>query len=153
MRLCTLESNVDKDLAVTMGNAARHARRALQLTQQQVAKRIGVSVEFYSRMERGLAHPSLEVFLRMLDALGVRADTLLGLDATRAAAPVAVPLTSPDDPRDVRRVVAALQKLPVSTLRFVAALLSELERIEGGGKRGWRRKHRSHEPPTAPPEE
>jgi transcriptional regulator with XRE-family HTH domain len=101
-------------------------------------------------MERGLAHPSLEVFLRMLDALGVSADTLLGLDATRAAAPVAVPLTSPDDPREVRRVVAALQKLPASTLRFVAALLNELERLEAAGKRG--RRQRSHEPPTAPRE-
>ena len=46
------------------------------------------------------------------DVFGVSADTLLGLDVARAAAPVAVPLTSPDDPREVRRVVAALQKLP-----------------------------------------
>jgi transcriptional regulator with XRE-family HTH domain len=143
---------MDRDLAVAMGNAARQARRALQLTQQQVAEQIGVSVEFYSRIERGLAHPSLEVFLRMLDALGVSADTLLGLDATHAAAPVAVPLTSPDDSREVRRVVAALQKLPASTLRFVAALLNELERLEAAGKRGRRRGRRSHEPPTAPRE-
>jgi transcriptional regulator with XRE-family HTH domain len=127
---------MDKDLAVVMGNAARQARRARKLTQQQVAERLGVSVEFYSRMERGLAHPSLELFLRMLDVLGVRADTLLGLDATRLAAPVTVPLTSPDDSRDVRRVVAALQNLPASMLRFVAALLSAFERREAAGKRG-----------------
>jgi transcriptional regulator with XRE-family HTH domain len=84
---------MDKDLAAVIGNAARQARRARKLTQHQVAARLDVSVEFYSRMERGLAHPSLELFLRMLDALGVSADTLLGLDATRPAAPVAVPLT------------------------------------------------------------
>ncbi len=130
---------MDKELAVAMGCAARHARHALQLTQQQVADQLGVSVEFYSRMERGLAHPGLEVFLRMLDVFGVRADTLLGLDATRPAAPVAVPLTSPDDSREVRHVVAALQNLPASTLRFVAMLLKEIERVETTGKRGWRR--------------
>jgi transcriptional regulator with XRE-family HTH domain len=103
---------MDKDVAVAIGNAARHARHALQLTQQQVAERIGVSVEFYSRMERGLAHPSLELFVRMLDALGVRADTLLGLDVVHAAVPAAVAVTSPDDPRELRHVIAALQKLP-----------------------------------------
>lgn len=127
---------MDKDLAVVMGNAARQARRARKLTQQQVAERLDVSAEFYSRMERGLAFPSLELFLRMLDVLEVRADTLLGLDATRPAAPLAVPLTSPDDSRDVRRVVAALQKLPASTLRFVAALLSAFERRDTTGKHG-----------------
>jgi transcriptional regulator with XRE-family HTH domain len=148
--LVRLDSNMDKELAVAMGSAARHARHALQLTQQQVADQLGVSVEFYSRMERGLAHPGLEVFLRMLEVLGVRADTLLGLDAAHAATPVAVPLTSPDDSRDVRRVVAALQKLPASTSRFVTALLSEFERLEAASKRGRRRGRRSHAPPPAP---
>jgi transcriptional regulator with XRE-family HTH domain len=126
---------MDKDLAAAIGNAARHARHTLQLTQQQVAERIDVSVEFYSRMERGLAFPSLEVFLRMLDVLGVRADTLLGLDAVHAGGPAAVPLTSPDDPREVRYVLAVLQRRPVSTSRFVTALLSAFERRESAGKR------------------
>lgn len=127
---------MDKDLAVVMGNAARLARHALQLTQQQVAERLDVSAEFYSRMERGRAFPSLEVFLRMLDVLEVRADTLLGLDATPPAAPAAVPLTSPDDSRNVRYALAVLQRRPVSTSRFVTALLKEFERRETAGKRG-----------------
>lgn len=125
---------MDKNVAVVIGNAARHARHELKLTQQQVAELIGVSVEFYSRMERGIAHPGLEVFLRMLDILGVRADTLLGLDAMHAAAPAAVPLTSPDDPREMRQAVTALQKLPTSASRLVTALLRELERAEAAGK-------------------
>jgi transcriptional regulator with XRE-family HTH domain len=141
---------MDKDLAVAIGNAARQARHARKLTQQQVAERLDVSVEFYSRMERGLAHPSLEVFLRMLDALGVSADTLLGLDAAHATGPAAAPLMSPDDSRDVRRVVAALQKLPASTLRFVAALLSECERREAAGKRGRRPTRKNRRPILGP---
>lgn len=140
----------DLDLAVAIGNAARHARHARKLTQQQVAKRVGVSVEFYSRMERGRAHPSLEVFLRMLDALGVSADTLLGLDAAHATAPVAVPLTSPDDPRDVRYVLAALQRLPASASRFVTSLLKEFERLETAGKRS-RQQTRERRRPTPGP--
>jgi transcriptional regulator with XRE-family HTH domain len=138
---------MDKDLAVAIGNAARQARHARKLTQQQVAERLGVSVEFYSRMERGLAHPSLEVFLRMLDVLEVRADTLLGLDAMHAGGPAAVPLTSPDDPREVRYVIAALQKLPASASRFVTALLNVLE---GTGKRARRQTRRRRRPSSEP---
>jgi transcriptional regulator with XRE-family HTH domain len=137
-----------KDVAVAIGNAARHARHARKLTQQQVAEQLAVSVEFYSRMERGLAHPSLELFLRMLTVLGVNADTLLGLDATRAAAPV--PLTSPADHRDVRRVVAALQKLPASSVRLVTALLTELERAEAAGRRN-QLQNRAVRPPLPGP--
>jgi transcriptional regulator with XRE-family HTH domain len=143
---------MDKDLRVAIGNAARHARHARELTQRQVAEQVGVSVEFYSRMERGLAHPSLEVFLRMLDVLGVRADTLLGLDAAHATAPVVVPLTSPDDPRDVRRVIATLQKLPASAARLVTTLLNVLEEIEATGKRDRRRTRGSRGPSPGPSE-
>jgi transcriptional regulator with XRE-family HTH domain len=139
---------MDKDLRVAIGNAARHARHARELTQRQVAEQIGVSVEFYSRMERGLAHPSLEVFLRMLDVLGVRADTLLGLDAAHATAPVAVPLTSSDDPREVRDVIAALQKLPASASRLVTTLLNVFE--EATGERGRRRTRGSRRPRSGP---
>jgi transcriptional regulator with XRE-family HTH domain len=142
---------MDKELSVAMGNAARQARHARQLTQQQVAEQLGVSVEFYSRLERGRAHPSLELLLRMLDVLGVSADTLLGLDAARAAAPVEIPLTSPDDPIAVRRAVEALQRLPPSTTHVMAAVLKEFERAEAAGKkRGPRRSRRSREPPTPP---
>ena len=141
---------MDKDLAVAMGNAARQARHALQLTQQQIAERLDVSAEFYSRMERGRAFPSLEVFLRMLDVLGMRADTLLGLEATRAAAPATVPVTSPDDPREVRDVIAALRRLPASASRFVTALLSAFERREAAGKRGRGRTQKSRRPTPVP---
>ncbi|HWN71272.1 MAG TPA: helix-turn-helix transcriptional regulator [Haliangium sp.] len=144
---------MDKDLAVAMGNAARQARHALQLTQQQVAERLDVSAEFYSRMERGLAFPSLELFLRMLDVLEVRADTLLGLDATRPVAPMAVPLTSLADSREVRYVLAVLQRRPVSTSRFVTTLLKEFERRETAGKRARRQTRERRRPRSGTPDQ
>ncbi|HWN68024.1 MAG TPA: helix-turn-helix transcriptional regulator, partial [Haliangium sp.] len=64
---------MDKDLAVTLGNAARQARKARKLTQERVAEQLDVSVEFYSRIERGLTHPSLDTFLRLLSVLEVSA--------------------------------------------------------------------------------
>ena len=121
---------MDKDLAVTMGHAARQARQARQLTQEQVAEQLGVSSEFYSRIERGLAHPGLETLLGMADVLGVNIDTLLGLDAAHAPVRLSFPLTSPDDPPAVRRLAAELQRVRPSSVRLVRAILGELEEVE-----------------------
>jgi hypothetical protein len=71
-------------------------------------------------------------------------------DAVRTAAPVAVPPTLPDAPREVRRLVRALEKAPAATVRFVAALLKQLEQLEATGKLGQRRDHGLPAPPTAP---
>jgi transcriptional regulator with XRE-family HTH domain len=120
---------MDKDLAVTLGNAARQARKALQLTQERVAEQLNVSVEFYSRIERGIAHPSTDTFVRMVSVLQVRADTLLGIDTRRPPAGVALPAA--DDPPEVRRLLAALRTARPSTRRVVSTLLNELDRVSG----------------------
>jgi transcriptional regulator with XRE-family HTH domain len=129
------EIAMDKELAVTMGHAARQARHARQLTQEQVAGQLGVSSEFYSRIERGLAHPSLETLLGMADVLGVSVDALLGLDAEHAAARASFPLTSPDDPLLVRRLAAELQEAQPSVVRLVRSILGELEEVDASRKR------------------
>ena len=122
---------MDKDLAVTVGNAARQARKALQLTQERVAEQLDVSVEFYSRIERGIAHPSTDTFVRMVSVLGVSADTLLGLDAARAAARARFALPAADDPPEVRRLLKTLRTARPGTLRVVNALLNEIDRVSG----------------------
>jgi transcriptional regulator with XRE-family HTH domain len=141
--------DTDKDLAVTLGNAARQARKALQLTQARVAEQLDVSVEFYSRIERGLGHPSIDTFVRMLSVLAVSADTLFGFDAAREAAPEPHALTSPADPPEVRRLVAALRTARPSTLRLVGALLNEFDRVSGERRRA-RRLARAPAPELAP---
>ena len=130
---------MDKDLAAVMGHAARQARRARQLTQERVAEQLGVSSEFYSRLERGLAHPSLETLLRMTDVLDVTVDTLLGLDGgVAAAAPASFALTSADDAAVVRRLAAELQAAQPSTVRLVRAILGELEDLDAALRRARR---------------
>jgi transcriptional regulator with XRE-family HTH domain len=137
-RFAARKSHMDKDLAVTMGHTARQARQARQLTQEQVAERLGVSSEFYSRIERGLAHPSLDTLLGMADVLGVNIDTLLGLDAAYPAARKSFPLTSAEDPPVVRRLAAELQAARPSTVRLVRAILGELEEIDAERERARR---------------
>ena len=129
---------MDKDLAVTLGNAARQARKARNLTQARVAEQLDVSVEFYSRIERGLAHPSTETFVRMLSVLSVSADTLFGLDVAGGAGPEARALILPEDSPEVRRVVEILRTARPSTLRLVGALLNEFDRMSAQRRRARR---------------
>jgi transcriptional regulator with XRE-family HTH domain len=122
---------MNKELARSIGTAARQARKALQLTQEDAAERINVSVEFYARIERGTSLPSILTFARIVSALGVSADALLGRQAMAlpqspgGSSWVASP---PSDSAEVRRVVRRLRKAPPSTLRLVALLIKELER-------------------------
>lgn len=122
---------MNRELAKTIGIAARQARKALRLTQEDAAERINVSVEFYARIERGNSLPSILTFARIVSALGVSADSLLGrqpfaAQPLLAGAPwVAEP---PADSPDVRRLVRRLRRAQPSTLRLVNLLVKELER-------------------------
>jgi transcriptional regulator with XRE-family HTH domain len=121
---------MQKDLAKTIGNAARSARKSLKITQEDAADRINVSVEFYARIERGTSLPSILTFARLVAALGVSADMLLGKQPA-VLQPVAgeAPWTAqpPSDSPDVRRLMRRLRRAKHSTLRLVSLLLKEVE--------------------------
>ena len=144
---------MDRELAIFLGNVAREARRALLLTQERVAEQLDVSAEFYSRIERGLAHPSIDTFVRMLTVLHVSADALLGtgLEGQRAAQAGAP--AQAEDSAELRRVLDALRKARPSTLYLVRALLNELDRAAVARKRHQARAQGEPEPPEPPPED
>jgi transcriptional regulator with XRE-family HTH domain len=126
---------MDKALAQSIGNAARQARRSLQLTQEDAAERLGVSVEFYSRIERGAALPSLQTFVRMASVLNVSSDVMIGRSTSgERPAPAASGLqpSQREERPEVRRVVRRLRHASPGTLRFVTLLLKEMERVHGG---------------------
>lgn len=125
---------MDKELSKSIGAAAREARKALELTQEDAAERIGVSAEFYARIERGNALPSVPTFARISAALGVSADTLLGLSITSS---IEVPATwasasPPSDTPEIRRLIRRLRKATPATLRLVTMLVKELDRMDPG---------------------
>jgi transcriptional regulator with XRE-family HTH domain len=126
---------MDRDFTIAMGNAVRKARHARGLTQEQVAEQLEVSVDFYARIERGRAHPSIDTFLCMMSVLDASADTLLGLDEAGATGPAEVPLTTPDDSPAVRSLARRLRRVGSSTVRMVSAILKEFEQAEAAGKR------------------
>jgi transcriptional regulator with XRE-family HTH domain len=134
---------MDKELAESIGTAARSARTALKLTQEDAAERIGVSAEFYARIERGNALPSVPTLARISTSLGVSADSLLGRAAPlsgdsddgdeppRVPAPAQPPAPAPPaDGPELRRLARRLRKASPVTLRLVALLVKELERTD-----------------------
>jgi transcriptional regulator with XRE-family HTH domain len=127
---------MDKELAKSIGAAAREARKSLELTQEDAAEKIGVSAEFYARIERGNALPSVPTFARISAALGVSADTLLGLRAAEVAErassddqPAWAATSPPSDSPEIRRLLRRLRKATPATLRLVTMLVKELERL------------------------
>lgn len=62
---------------LTMGDRIKEARKKKGFTQEQLAERLDVSVEFVGQIERGLKLPSMNVFIKLIEALNVSADYLL----------------------------------------------------------------------------
>ncbi len=118
-------------LAQTIGRTAREARKALQLTQEDAAERIAVSVEFYARIERGKSLPSIATFARIVAALGVSADAMLGAGVPRSLAGDGQAATwlpkPPDDSPELRRLIRRLRQARPSAVRVVGMVLKELE--------------------------
>ena len=73
-----------RELASTLGKSARAARVSLGFTQEQTAEQIGISPEFYARMERGQALPSIMTLWRMSAVLHTTLDGLLGFPRLRS---------------------------------------------------------------------
>ena len=56
----------------------RAARRAKHLTQAGVAKKAGISTTHYAQVERAEKNPTTSVFLKIIDAIGVKSPDILG---------------------------------------------------------------------------
>jgi transcriptional regulator with XRE-family HTH domain len=71
------------ELQVMIGQNARASREKLDWTQEQAAERIGISAEFYARIERGKALPSVDTLARIAVTLNISSDRLLGMDVAK----------------------------------------------------------------------
>jgi transcriptional regulator with XRE-family HTH domain len=82
-----------KPLVREIGAACRRGRESLGLTQQEASERIGVSAEYYARIERGVSVPSTWTMFRIVQVFGVDFDKLIkdGVGVTN-------PRISPSEP-------------------------------------------------------
>lgn len=66
------------------GQVIRDRRRQSELTQQEVARRVGTSTPYVGHLESGKRHPSDEIVSRLADALGFDRRELFFLANPRA---------------------------------------------------------------------
>ena len=66
-------------MKLSIGENIRRLRRAGDLTQEQLADRLGVTYQSVSRWENGSAYPDMELLPALSDIFGVSADELLGI--------------------------------------------------------------------------
>ena len=62
---------------VAIGSRLREARNIVKLTQEQLAEKVGIGTTYISDIERGAKFPSLSLFIKIVDALGVSSDFIL----------------------------------------------------------------------------
>jgi transcriptional regulator with XRE-family HTH domain len=60
-----------------MGINLKKARETLDLTQAEVAKKVGINVNYYARIERGEEVPSLDTLESLVKVLKVKSSQIL----------------------------------------------------------------------------
>jgi transcriptional regulator with XRE-family HTH domain len=130
----------EKDpLSVQIGGAARKARKALKLSQEDAAERVGVATEVYGKYERGELRPSTPTLVKLSKALGTSVDTLIGLTADSKA--TTSETTEPEDPamprefRRLRRTLRTMDNLQLATFTRMAGALVTHKRKRQGSRR------------------
>ena len=61
----------------SIGTKIQNRRRALKMTQEEFAEKIGIIFNYVGMIERGLRVPKLETFIKIANVLGVTPDYLL----------------------------------------------------------------------------
>jgi transcriptional regulator with XRE-family HTH domain len=109
-----------------LGKAVRRVRESLRLTQEEVAERLGITPQFYGRIERGNSLPSVTMLVRMTQIFDVSADTLMGCNGARRGAGGAKRGQGPRDSPELRRLVRHLRNASPDTIRLISVLIDEL---------------------------
>ncbi len=52
-------------------------RKSIKMSQQQLADKLGVTTQAVSKWERGVGMPSMDLFIKMIELFGVKADTII----------------------------------------------------------------------------
>ena len=60
-----------------IGRKLQSIRQDKRLTQAEVAKRAGTNTNYYAKLERGIAMPSLKMLEKVIKALGAKSSDVL----------------------------------------------------------------------------
>lgn len=74
-------NRAESQYLIKLGNRIRDRRQEISLSQEKVAEQAGISVNTVSRIEGGQSAMSIEIFIKMVQILGVDANELLGVSS------------------------------------------------------------------------
>ena len=121
----------DEIARILCGNL-RTARMARYMDPEVLAKTIGMSTEYYSRIEDGQQICGVEPLRAIADILDVSVDTLLGEAITRRSL-TALDLLPDDDRRDLARRIIAMGHETISFMSRVMDYRARREADKGPG--------------------
>lgn len=93
---------------LSMNETIRARRRALGMTQEQLADRLGVSAPAVSKWEQGASYPDVTLLSALARALGIDLNTLMGFARTLEKAEINRMLTRVNDAAKAEGIDAAL---------------------------------------------
>lgn len=97
-----------------LGKNIKETRKALKMTQEQLAEQIDVSTVFISQIENGSRKPSLETIYKISIALKIKIDTLINND------------TADENIRDIEKLIELLSRCFPSERDFVTDISREV---------------------------
>jgi transcriptional regulator with XRE-family HTH domain len=115
-----------KKMTVLLGEVLREARLKAELTQADVAERVGVATEVYGRIERGNLTPSVPNLRKLCMVLRVDASAALGLDVGEAGAWLKESAPPPEESPRLRRLLRTLRQLDDKQLTAVSYMARSL---------------------------
>ena len=62
---------------IALGKKIREARQGKKYTQQKLADAAGIGIMYLGEIERGTKMPSLNIFIKLIEALDISADYVL----------------------------------------------------------------------------
>jgi transcriptional regulator with XRE-family HTH domain len=122
------------EIAWRLGERARTARAKLNLTQEELSERVGVTPEALGRIERGHALPSFPTFQRLAAALGLSANELLTPERSAHRVEEKL-LRAPRELQQISRYSARLDRRQQRVVLTVARELATLARPSRAGRK------------------
>jgi transcriptional regulator with XRE-family HTH domain len=119
---------MEQKLAAIIGASVRAARQRLDLTQADVAERVGIATEVYGRLERGHMLPSVKTLRRLCLVLNCSSDVLLGVASVEKPVAVAEDPVEYGERPEVRRVLRTLRRLEPAQLRLISQVAGAIHR-------------------------
>lgn len=109
----------EKSFYAALGGRIAERRKALGITQVQLAETLGIAQQTMAHYEGGVSRIAVETLTQLADALGVSIEDLIGTQARRSA-------SKRGPAPKLQQQLEQLSQLPKAKQRFVSEVLDSL---------------------------